>query len=199
MEELALLGMKAQAMSWKQIDEALPGKDLEDIKNKYRKLYVDAPAQSKPKEAEKKEETKKQAEDSKEEAKVEGANATEESQKTSGNGKKDGKKGKQGKKGQKGKGPAEEAKPEEAKEEETKAEQAKGSLKARATAGETGKGGALKSINGHPVIFVDDDEELDFDEVSLRMRRGFCGIDANVCHSFPTSIVSTRATTNRSG
>lgn len=164
-------------MSWKEIDEALPGKDLEDIKKKYRKLYVDAPAESKPKEAEKKkEETKKQAENNKEEAKSDEAKAAEESKKVSANGKKDGKKGKQGKKGQKGKVVAEEAKPEEVQAEETKVEQAKGSLKARATAGETGKGGALKSINGHPIIFVDDDEELDFDEVSLRTIKAFVGL-----------------------
>ena len=188
-------------MSWKEIEEALPSKDLKDIKKKYGKLYVDAPAQSKPKEAEKKqEETKKQAEDNKEEAKSDEAKAVEESRKVSGNSKKDGKKGKQGKKGQKGNVAAEESKPEEVKAEETKAEQVKGSLKARATAGESGKGGALKSINGHPVIFVDDDdEELDFEEVSLRMEKGFRRVEANVCHSFRTSTVSTRAMTNKSG
>lgn len=184
-------------MSWKEIDEALPGKDLEDIKKKYRKLYVDAPAASKPKEAEtKKEERKKQAEDNKEEGKSDEAKAAEESRDVSGNGKKDGKKGKLGKKGQKGKVAAEEAKPEEVKAEEIKTGEKKASLKARATAGETGKGGALKSIDGHPVIFVDDDDELDFDEVGSGMRKGFHGIEANVCHSLRTSIVSTRAMTN---
>ena len=183
-------------MSWKETNEALPGKSLEDIKKKYQKLYTDAPAASKPWEAQaKKDEMKKETEKNKEEkkderkdeAKGDEAKAAEESKKRSGNDKKDGKEGKQGKKGQKGqkgqkgKVTAEEAKPEEVKVEGIKAEEKKGSLKARATAGESGKGGELKSINGHPVIFVDDDEELDFEEVSLRVMRVFRGIEANVC------------------
>ena len=53
--------------------------------------------------------------------------------------------------------------------EEAKPEEKMGTLKAKATAEERGKGGELKSIGGHPVIFVDDNEELEFDEVSLRM------------------------------
>ena len=152
---MALLGMKAQGMTWKEIDEALPGKELGDIKKKYKELYVDAPANVKPKEADsKKEEAKK------------GEGKAEEESKENVEVKKAGKEGKQGKKfqkGQKGTGKAEEA-PEEAKPEETK-----GILKAKATAEEKGMGGELKSIHGHPVIFVDDDEELDFNEVSSRI------------------------------
>ena len=45
-------------------------------------------------------------------------------------------------------------------------------MKAKATAEEKGKGGELKSIDGHPVIFVDDDEELEFHEVSPRILEG---------------------------
>lgn len=174
-EEMALLGMKAQSMTWKEIGEALPGKDMEDIKKRYRKLYIDAPANVKPKGAEvKKEETNEETEDKKEEAKGDEAKAAEESKKGSGDGKKGGKEGKQGKKGQKvqkgqkgqkGKEKAEEAKPEEAKVEEDKPKENKGILKAKATAEEKGKGGKLKSIDGHPVIFVDDDEELEYEEL----------------------------------
>ena len=197
-------------MSWKEIDKTLPGKDLEDIKKKYTKLYIDAPAESKPKEAEKKqEESKKEAQENKEEkkeqAKDDEAKAAEDSKKGSGKGKKDGKEGNKGKKGQKGqwgekgKATAEEAKPEEGKAEETKGEEKKGSLKARATAGETGKGGDLKSIHGHPVIFVDDDEELEFEEVSLNVLRGSRGIEANVCYRFCTSMASTHVVMSRNG
>ena len=196
-------------MSWKEIDKTLPGKDLQDIKKKYTKLYIDAPAESKPKEAEKKqEEPKKEAEDNKEEKKGEAKNdeakAAEESKKGSGKGKKYDKEGNKGKKGQKGKATAEEAKPEEGKAEEGKAEEGKaevkkGSLKARATAGETGKGGDLKSIHGHPVIFVDDNDELEFEEVSLKVLRGSRGIEVNICHSLCTSMASTRVMMSRSG
>ena len=197
-------------MSWKEINKTLPGKDLQDIKKKYAKLYVDVPAASKPKEAEKKqEEPKKVAEDNKEdkkeEAKTDETKAAEESKKESGKGKKDGKEGNKGKKGQKGqwgqkgKATAEEAKPEEVKAEETKVEERKGSLKARATAGETGKGGDLKSIHGHPVIFVDDEEELEFEEVNLRVLRDLRGIETNVCHRFCTSMASMRVMMSRNG
>lgn len=185
---MALLGMKAQNMSWKDIGEALPGKDEEDIKKKYTELYIDVPADVKPKEAETtEEESKKETGESKEEKKgetkeeatIDEVKAAEESKKVSGADKKGGKEGKQGKKGQKGqkgqkgKEKAESAKPEEAKVEEAKPEEKKEILKAKATAAESGKGGELKSIDGHPVIFVDDDEELEFEEVSLRVMRPF--------------------------
>ena len=180
---MALLGMKAQGMTWKEIGEALPGKNMEDIKRRYRELYVDAPANVKPKEAEaKKEETKKETEDKMEEAaKGDEVKAVEESKKVSGDGKKGSKEGKQGKKGQKGqkgqkgKENAEEGKPEDAKKEVAKTEEKKETFKAKATAEEKGKGGKLKSIDGHPVIFVDDDEELDYEEVSLRVVRQLVG------------------------
>ena len=180
--------MKAQNMSWKDIGEALPGKDEEDIKKKYTELYIDVPADVKPKEAETtEEESKKETGESKEEKKgetkeeatIDEVKAAEESKKVSGADKKGGKEGKQGKKGQKGqkgqkgKEKAESAKPEEAKVEEAKPEEKKEILKAKATAAESGKGGELKSIDGHPVIFVDDDEELEFEEVSLRVMRPF--------------------------
>lgn len=174
--------MKAQNMSWKEIGEALPGKDMEVIKKKYIELYVDAPANVKRKEAEAKKEEMKKDEDNKEVAKSDEAKAAEAS-KESGDSKKGGKEGKQtkkgekGQKGQKGKEKAKEAKVEQAKPEEAKVEEAKpamntGILKAKADGGK-GKGGELKSINGHPVIFVDDNEELEFEEVSLRMMRSF--------------------------
>lgn len=175
---MALLGMKAQNMTWKEIGEALPAKNMEDIKRRYRELYVDAPANVKPKEAEaKKGET---TEDNKEEEKEEAKG--DEAKKGSGDGKKGSKEGKQGKKGlkgqkgQKGKEKAEEGKPEDAKVEEAKTEEKKGTLKAKATAEEKGKGGKLKSIDGHPIIFVDDDEELDYEEVSLRVVRYYVGL-----------------------
>ena len=178
-------------MSWKEINEALPGKDLEDIKKKYRVLNADAPANVKPKDGDVKEESKKEEEkkDDKKEAKPDEAKATEESK----NEKSDDnellkennpwKKNQKGYKAQKGKGKAKEPKPEDVKPEEGKSEQAKpeeikGMLVAKATAVEKGKGGELKSIDGHPVIFVDDDEELDFNEVSLRTLEGHgCGGD----------------------
>ena len=185
LEELALLGMKAQNMSWKEIDEALPGKDLEDIKKKCTQLYVDALANVKEEDA-KKEEAKQEEEkkDDKQEAKPDEAKDAE-VDKTEKSGDKKNlkednpwesnpwKKNWKGRKGQKGKGKAAEAKPEENKSDEVKLEEAKpeetkGTLKAKATAEEKGKGGDLKSIEGHPVIFVDDDEELDFNEVSPR-------------------------------
>ncbi len=177
---MALLGMKAKDMSWKEIGEALPGKDLENIKKKYKELYVDVPANVKPKEADsKKEETKEETkkEDEKTKEKKEVAKATEESKEVAED-TKGGKAGKQGnkyqwksQKGQKGKGKAEAAKPEENKTEEAKSEGTKGILKAKATLEEKGKGGELKSIDGHPIIFVDDDEELEFDEVGPRIRK----------------------------
>ncbi len=167
--------MKAQDMTWKEIDEELSGKDLEEIKKKYRQLYVDAPAAVKPKEAEAKKEKMKKTEDNKEnknEEETEEANSGEaniaETSKTGGNEGKQGKKGQKGQKGQKGKGKADEeqAKPEEAKVEEAKPEEKKGNFKAKATAREKGKGGKLASIDGHPVIFVDDNDELSLEEVS---------------------------------
>ena len=179
LEELALLGMKAQNMNWKEIGEALPGKDMDDIKKKYRELYVDAPASVKPKEGEVKTEEAKKDEEKKEEetqeAKTDEAKAGEESKKEKPEDKKPKKDSKQSKKSQKeskaqkGKGKTEDAKPEEVEPEEAKPEETKGILKAKATAEEKGKGGELKSINGHPVIFVDDDEEINFDEVSPTM------------------------------
>ena len=197
-EEMGLLGAKALNKTWKEISEALPGKNLEEIKKKYRELYVDAPANVKPKEAEGKKEETKETEDKvekKDEGKEEGkdekveekkeeksedvekdvAKAAEEIKKDSKGGKKWGKAAKPGKKGQKGqkvqkgKETTEEPKAEEAKVEEGKSEEKKGILKAKATIEEKGKGGGLKWIQGHPVIFVDDDEELDYEEVSLRM------------------------------
>lgn len=176
-------------MNWKEIGEALPGKNEEDIKKKYRELYVGAPANVKPKEAEaKKEETTKETADHKEakqeEKKEEGAKSDEAktSEESKKKGAKEGKQGKKGQKGQKGqKGPkskekAEQAKPEESKVEEAKMKEKQGILKAKATAGEMDKGGELKSINGHPVIFVDDDEELEFEEVSLGMMWSFMAL-----------------------
>ena len=201
-EEMGLLGAKALNKTWKEISEALPGKNLEEIKKKYRELYVDAPANVKPKEAEgKREETKEtederdkkdegkeerkdgKVEEKKEEKKEEksedvekdAAKAAEEIKKDSKGDKKWGKAGKHGRKGQKGqkiqkgKETTEEAKADEAKVEEGKSEEKKGILKAKATIEEKGKGGGLKWIHGHPVIFVDDDEELDYEEVSLRI------------------------------
>ena len=169
MEELGLLGMKAQDMSWKEMGEMLPGKEMENIEKKYRELYVAAPANVKSKDAEaKKEDTKKEVE----EAKGDGKKAAEESKSENGDGSnagkvvKQGNKKQKGQKGQKDKEKAEEAKPEEAKAEEASPEVKKGVLKAKMTEEEKGKGGALKSIDGHPVIFVDDREELEFDEVS---------------------------------
>ena len=160
--------MKAQDMSWKEIGEALPGKDMEDIKKKYRELYIDAPANFKPKEGDGNPwEGKK--DEKKEEAKPDEAKAAEGSKTEKAEGKKVGKewkKSQKGSKAQKGKGGAVEAKLEEVKPEEDKQEKPKGTLIAKATAEEKCKGGELKSINGHPVIFVDDEEELGFDEVS---------------------------------
>ena len=213
-------------MSWKEIGEALPGKDMEDIKKKYRELYVVAPANVKQKETEARKEETKKDENNKEEkkekneevAKSDEAKAAEAS-KESGDGKKGGKEGKQAKKGQKGQkeqkgtekakeakveqakpeeAKVEQAKPEEAKEEEAKPDTKTGILKAKATKGEKGKGGELKSINGHPVIFVDDNEELEFDEVSLRVMRSFA-ILANARDSYCTFMASTRATMSKSG
>ena len=154
-------------MSWKEIGEALPGKDTEDIKKKYRELYVDAPANVKPKEGDGNQEGKK--DEKKEEAKPDEAKAAEVSKTEKAEGKKgekEWKKSQKSSKAQKGKGKAAEAKPEEVQPEEDKQEKPKGILIAKATAEEKGKGGELKSIHGHPVIFVDDDEELDFNEVS---------------------------------
>ena len=189
-EEMGLLGAKALNKTWKEISEALPGKNIEEIKNKYRELYVDAPANVKPKEEEgKKEETKEtkdkgekkdegkedKKEEKSEDVEKDAAKDAEETKKDSKGGRKWGKAGKQGKKGQKGqkvqkgKETTEEAKAEEAKVEEGKSEEKKGILKAKATIEEKGKGGGLKWIHGHPVIFVDDDEELDYEEVSLKM------------------------------
>ena len=202
-EEMGLLGAKALNKTWKEVSEALPGKNLEEIKKKYRELYVDAPANVKRKEAEgKKEETKEienkgekneerkeEGEDEKvgdekeeklEDVEKDEAKAAEELKKDGKGGKKWGKVGKHGKKGQKGqkvqmgKETTEEAKAEEAKVEEGKSEEKKGILKAKATIEEKGKGGDLKWIHGHPVIFVDDDEELSYEEVSSSMM-GFLG------------------------
>lgn len=178
LEELALLGMKAEDMTWKEIGEMLPGKDVENIKKKYRELYVAAPASVKPKEGDgKNEEAEKEEErkDGKEEVKTDEAKTVEESKKEKSQDRKPRKESRQGRKShkeykaQKGKGKADYEKSEEVKPEEGKSEETKGILKAKATAIEKGKGGELKSINGHPVIFVDDDEELDFNEVSPRI------------------------------
>ena len=199
-------------MSWKEIGEALPGKDMEDIKKKYRELYDVAPANVKQKETEARKEETKKDENNKEEkkekkekkekneevAKSDEAKAAEAS-KESGDGKKGGKEGKQAKKGQKGqKEQKGKEKAKEAKEEEAKPDTKTGILKAKATKGEKGKGGELKSINGHPVIFVDDNEELEFDEVSLRVMRPFA-ILANARDSYCTFMASTRATMSKSG
>ena len=175
-------------MSWKEIDEALPGKDLEDIKKKYRVLYADAPANVKPKNGDvKEEESKKEEEkDNKKESKPDEAKDTEDSKKETPADDKPlkennpWKKNQKGHKAQKGKGKAKESKPEnvtgeKAKPEKTNAEEMKGMMIAKATAQEKGKGGELKSIDGHPVIFVDDDEELDFNEVSSRTLEGDSG------------------------
>lgn len=163
--------MKAQDMSWKEIGEALPGKDMEDIKKKYRELYVDVPANVKPKEGDGNQEGKK--EEKRDETNPDEAKAAEGSKTEKAEGKKVGKEWKKGQKGskvQKGKGKAIEAKPEEVKPEEDRQEKPKGILIAKARAEEKGKGGELKSIHGHPVIFVDDNEELDFDEVSPSIK-----------------------------
>lgn len=158
-------------MSWKEIVEALPGKDMEDIKKKYRELYVDAPANVKPKEGDGNQEGKK--EEKRDETNPDEAKAAEGSKTEKAEGKKVGKEWKKvqkSSKAQKGKGKAVEAKAEEVKPEEDRQEKPKGILIAKATAGEKGKGGELKSIHGHPVIFVDDKEELDFDEVSPSIK-----------------------------
>ncbi|KAM0799811.1 hypothetical protein BDR22DRAFT_963617 [Usnea florida] len=196
-EEMGLLGAKALNKTWKEISEALPGKNLEEIKKKYRELYVDAPANIKPKEVEgkkeetketeengekkdegkeegkdeKKEEKKEEKEEKSEDVEKDAAKAAEEIKKDSKSGKKYGKAVKHGKKGQKGqkiqkgKETTEEPKAEEAKGEEGKPEEKKGILKAKATNEEKGKGGDLKWIYGHPVIFVDDNEELEYEEL----------------------------------
>ena len=158
-------------MTWTEIDEALPGKEMEDIKRKYRELYIDAPSSVKPKEGDgKQEEAKKEEEktdEKKEEAKTDEGKAAREVK--SG---KEWKRNQKGYKAQKAKVKAEEVKPEEAKPEEANPGESKGILKAKATAEEKGMGGELKSIDGHPVIFVDDDEELEFHEVSPRILEG---------------------------
>ena len=46
-EDAALLGLKAQRKSWKEIGETFGGKDLEAIKERYRLLYDLAPAEAK--------------------------------------------------------------------------------------------------------------------------------------------------------
>ena len=51
-EDAALLGLKAQRKSWKDISETFAGKDLEAIKERYRLLYDLAPAEVKNKEVE---------------------------------------------------------------------------------------------------------------------------------------------------
>ena len=157
-------------MSWKEIGGALPGKDMEDIKKKYRELYVDAPANVKSKEGDGNQEGKEEKRD---ETNPDEAKAAEGSKTEKAEGKKVGKewkKGQKSSKAQKGKGKAVEAKPEAVKPEEDRQEKPKGILIAKATAAEKGKGGELKSIHGHPVIFVDDNEELDFDEVSPSIK-----------------------------
>ena len=181
LEEMALLGMKAQNMSWKDIDEALPGKDLDEIKKKYKELYADAPANVKAKDGNGKEEEPKKEEekDDKKDAEPEEVKDAEESKKeipednTVAKENKPWKKNQKGSKAHKGKGKAKESKSEnvtweEAKPEKAKPGEIKGMMIAKATAEERGKGGELKSIDGHPVIFVDDDEELEFNEVSSR-------------------------------
>ena len=186
LEELALLGMKAQDMTWKEINEALPGKELEDIKKKYKVLYADAPANVKPKDGDVKQEEPKKEEEKKDdkEAKPDEAKGTEESKKEIPEDNKPWKKNQKGQKGQKSKGKAKEPKPENVKVETVKPEETKGMLIAKATAAEKGKGGELKSIEGHPVIFVDDDEELDFNEVSLRTYEGMAAVETDIGCSF---------------
>lgn len=195
LEELALLGMKAEDMTWKEIDEMLPGKDVENIKKKYGELFVAGPASVEPKEGEariegaKKEEEKQ---DGKEEVKTDKAKTVEESKKEKPEDKKSRTESKRGRKkhkeykAEKGKGRAEYEKSEEGKPEETR-----GILKAKATAMEKGKGGELKSINGHPVIFVDDDEELNFNEVSPRSLSSMGAVKTYCYRSFFTSMPST--------
>ena len=164
---MALLGMKNRGMSWKEIDDSLPGRELEDIMDKYVELYVNRPTDIKPKKEEgKKEVAKKEEKDDKKEAKAEEAKPADES-KQNADVKKvwiEGKQWKKDQKVQKGKGKIEEAKLEEVKP--------KGFLKAKANAGGIGSGGELTSIDGHPVIFIDDDEELEFHEVSGRIVEG---------------------------
>ena len=160
-------------MSWKEMDETLPGKGIEEIKKKYSAMYGDAPPDFKAME----EMVKKK--DEKEEAKPTAPEEPKENPQGK-QGDKEGKAGKKNQKGQKGqkdKKKAEEVNPGEAKGGEAKggeakADETKGILKAKATAEERGIGGELKSINGHPVIFVDDDDELDFQEVSPRNSEG---------------------------
>ena len=176
--------MKAQDMSWKEIKDALPGKDLEDIKKKYKVLYADAPAKVKPKDGDVNEEsTKEEKKDDNMGVKPDEAKDTEEGKtEVSEDNKvlkenKPWKRDQKGYKAQKGKGKAKESKSqdvtlEDAKSEKIKPEETKGMLTAKATAEEKGKGGELKSIDGHPVIFVDDDEELDFNEVGLMTLEG---------------------------
>ena len=178
-------------MTWKEINEALPGKDMEDIKKKYKVLYADAPANVKPKNGDPKQEESKKEEENKEdkEAKPDEAKATEESKKDTSEDNKPWKKNQKGQKARKGKGKAKEPKPENDKVEEAKPEETKGMLIAKATAVEKGKGGELKSIEGHPVIFVDDDEELDFDEVSLSTSEGMAAVETDIGHSFCISMV----------
>ena len=175
---MALLGMKAQNMAWKEIEDALPGKNQEVIKNKYKELNVNAPASSKPKEEKsQKEEAKKgeeKTEEKKEEVKAEGkkegaqADETKGTEKSKENteekkGRKESAQGKKHQKGQKGKGKTQEAK---VKPEEAKSEKTKGFLFAKARAEDIGK---MTTIHGHPVIFIDDQEELSYDEVNLRI------------------------------
>ena len=188
--------MKAQDMSWKEINDALPGKDLEDIKKKYKVLYADAPAKVKPKDGDVNEESKnEEKKDDNQEGKADEGKDTEESKKeVSEDNKviKDNKPWKRDQKGykaQKGKGKAKESKSqdtklEDAKSEKIKPKDAKGMLIAKATAAEKGKGGELKSIDGHPVIFVDDDEELDFNEVSLKTSDRMAEVRTDICRSF---------------
>ena len=185
-EQLALLGMKAQDMSWKQINEALPGKDMDDIKKKYKVLYADAPANVKPKDGDVKQDESKKEEEKKDdkETKPDEVKGTEESKKETSEDNKPWKKNQKGQKAQKGKGKAREPKPENVKVETTKPEETKGMLIAKATAAERGKGGELKSIEGHPVIFVDDDEELDFNEVSLSTSEGMVAVEIDIGRSF---------------
>ena len=161
-------------MSWKEMDETLPGKGIEEIKKKYKAMYGDAPPDFKAMEG------KSEKKDEKEEAKAKAPEEPKENPQGK-QGDKEGKMGKKNQKGQKGqkdKKKAEEAKPGEAKGEEAKADETKCILKAKATVEERGIGGELKSINGHPVIFVDDDDELDFQEVSPRnSKRSWRGGD----------------------
>ena len=162
-----------QNMSWKEMDEALPSKGMEDIKKKYKAVYGDTPPDFRKDE-------KSENKDDKEEAKAKAAEPPKENPQGK-KGDKEGnpwKKNQKDQKGQKDKKEAEEAKPEEAEAEEAKTDEMKGILKAKATAEEKGKGGELKSINGHPVIFVDDNDELEFHEVSPTILEGpWCGED----------------------